>query len=158
MHVIRKQVAVPVWKLAVAIPYPPANIHKIESGRHEPRLRLAVRIIKALDIDVGLFFQELACELGNYAFENNNVSEEIFVDDSLESFGELVRNARERSSLTQKAVAEYAGISQRCLINIEHGRTDPLVMNALAISSAIGTNIKVLFNIYSSILTKQNQA
>jgi XRE family aerobic/anaerobic benzoate catabolism transcriptional regulator len=52
----------------------------------------------------------------------------------LDAFGERLRTLRSRRGLTRKVLAETAGVSERYLTNLEHGRGNPslLILHQLA--------------------------
>jgi XRE family aerobic/anaerobic benzoate catabolism transcriptional regulator len=52
----------------------------------------------------------------------------------LDAFGERMRTLRSRRGLTRKVLAETAGVSERYLTNLEHGRGNPslLILHQLA--------------------------
>jgi XRE family aerobic/anaerobic benzoate catabolism transcriptional regulator len=52
----------------------------------------------------------------------------------LDAFGERLRMLRARRGITRKALAQAAGVSERYLTNLEHGRGNPslLILDALA--------------------------
>ena len=56
----RKAKGLSLWKFSVAIPYRQANIQRIERGLVEPRVRLAMRLLTVLEVDVGAFMDEMA--------------------------------------------------------------------------------------------------
>lgn len=57
------------------------------------------------------------------------------------NFGKIVRNKRERKGLTLKQVAELSGLSERGLIMIELGDSDPKLSSVLNLACALDINL-----------------
>lgn len=57
------------------------------------------------------------------------------------NFGNIVRNKRERKGWTIKQTAERCGLSERGLIMIELGDSDPKLSNVLTIARTLDINL-----------------
>ncbi len=58
-------------------------------------------------------------------------------------FGARLKELRERAGLTQKGLADQAGISQRAVSHWEQGLREPSWSNVLALAEALGVDCKV---------------
>lgn len=59
----------------------------------------------------------------------------------VQSFGEFVKQGRERLGLTQVEVSARAGVNQGYFSRVEKGETEPSVTIALKICEVLGLNI-----------------
>ena len=147
--------ALSLWKLAQKINYHPRNIQKIEHAERQPGVHLAVRLVMALDENVGDFFEELhkLCMESGDKFpmrgdvapwlDNPSVPE---VGAVRYMFGPFLRQYRNRQGIPQKHVAEIACYSLRNLVKVEKGEQEPGVMTALAMVVAVKADVKSFFN------------
>lgn len=165
----REKRQIPLWRFASSVPFPQSNIQRIESGKTEPRIGLAVRMVHALGADVGEFMTRLM-EVQDFGASPNQVDEGndpqrdmsvLSSENSLvisgapaEVFGLLIKEARMARGLTQAKLAEYADCTTRSLIEIEGGRQEPSLTTALRLVWAIGYDAAVFFKAYSKILCK----
>jgi transcriptional regulator with XRE-family HTH domain len=67
------------------------------------------------------------------------------VDKSLKNFGKRVRELRERSGLSQEALAAKAGIHRTYMGGIERGERNLCLKNILRLAAAIGVRPGELF-------------
>jgi putative transcriptional regulator len=56
-----------------------------------------------------------------------------------------VREYRLRKGLSQEALARQLGISRQTVVSIERGKSEPKVLLALAMASALGVAVHELF-------------
>ena len=61
-----------------------------------------------------------------------------------DTFGELLKNNREEVGLTQRGLAERAGIGLQTLRNYEQGIREPTFVNALKLAKALGVDVSKL--------------
>ena len=136
------------------------NLRKIEKGKVQPGVMLAVRLVAATGANVGEFFQKLAETEGMLLAPDkssrsdtpslqNQVDKGIQHDFGLASvkcvFGPLFKETRVRYQVTQKLVAEKAQYNLRNILAVESGKQEPGVMTALAMVCAVGADIKAFF-------------
>lgn len=62
----------------------------------------------------------------------------------VEMIGRSIKKARENSEISQKDLAEAAGVSPKTIKNWEDGITEPKVREIIKISSKLGVEISVL--------------
>lgn len=58
-----------------------------------------------------------------------------------ESFGKKLKEIREKQKLSQKQLAEKAGIGQQTISNWENGIREPLWSNLLALAQALEVSL-----------------
>jgi DNA-binding XRE family transcriptional regulator len=61
------------------------------------------------------------------------------------AFGARLRELREGAGLTQKELADRAGLSQNAVSQWEQGNREPLVSNAMTLAEVLGCDIADLF-------------
>ncbi len=74
--------------------------------------------------------------------------------DLLELFGKRIRGLRRSKDLTQEQLAELAGISLQNMGEIERGKGNPTLVTVEKLSSALGEDLSSIFDLGSSVLTK----
>jgi transcriptional regulator with XRE-family HTH domain len=67
-------------------------------------------------------------------------------NDSLKAFGEHVRALRERSGLSQEALAARAGIHRTYMGGVERGERNICLINILRLAAALGVHARDLFD------------
>lgn len=60
-------------------------------------------------------------------------------------FESNVKEYREQKGLSQEALARQLGVSRQTVVNIERGFSEPKVLLAIAIATALGATIQELF-------------
>lgn len=61
-----------------------------------------------------------------------------------EQFGKLIRDNREKKGLSQEQLAEKCDVTDKCVSNIELGKSDPKLSTAIRICVALEIDITVL--------------
>jgi DNA-binding XRE family transcriptional regulator len=151
----------PQWLLAARCEVVASNLRKIEKGVTQPGVMLAVRIIAALETNVGDVFRELAMKVGYISPEEQSISrndeaqirinQEIIKtnfcgeDDSC-VFGPFLKSVRVKFNVSQQAIARFAKYHIRNILEVESGRREPGAMTALALVCATGCDVAWFFN------------
>lgn len=163
----RERKNIRLWKFAASVPFPQSNIQRIETGRVEPRVGLAVRMVHALGLNAGEFMKALIETQGwgaspnpaGVAHPSQTDNKLLIAENSLailgspaEIFGWLIKAARLSQDLTQTKVAEYAGYTTRSLIAVEGGRQEPALTTALRFVWVTGVPVRSFFRQFESIL------
>lgn len=115
---LREQKGITVTELARATGLSPAHISEIERGRTAPSVRTLEKLARALGVSPGVLVRSVGA---------NGV-------------GEKLRRLRERLGLTQKEVAEKAGVSYGLIGQIESGRTQSSVTTLSLLAEALGVS------------------
>lgn len=115
---LREQKGITVTELARASGLSPAHISEIERGRTAPSVRTVEKLARALGVSPGVLVRSVGA---------NGV-------------GEKLRRLRERLGLTQKEVAEKAGVSYGLIGQIESGRTQSSVTTLSLLAEALGVS------------------
>lgn len=162
----REEKGIPLWKFAASIPFPVANIHKIEAGRTEPRIGIAMKMLATLDADVGSFMQTLAeaqdwqrypvpdgfsGEMLAVAAEKISSEQDTVAIASKTIFGAYFRLVRLACGLKQAQIAARANYTTRSLIAVENGKQEPMVMRALQLAWATGVGVSEFFGSFTPI-------
>ena len=160
----RDERSLSLWKLGQKIVYHPRNIQKIEHAERQPGVHLAIRLVSALDENVGDFFEELhqlclangsdfpaiesVIPCGPISMSESELGTVRYV------FGPLLRQCRVKQGFSQKHVAEIACYSLRNFIKIEKGIQEPGVMTALAMVVAVKVGVRSFFNCLSEYVDR----
>ncbi len=146
----RKELGISLWQLCLALRYQPRNFQRIEAGQQEPRLSLALRMLRGLNIGFGPFLSGLASSTG---IETNRASHVHTLDIALTGnenlptvFGLLFKTARQQMGLTQQDIADKMDYHIRNLTKIENGLQEPRIITALNLISSTGYSIETFFN------------
>lgn len=115
---LREQKGITVTELARATGLSPAHISEIERGRSAPSIRTLEKLARALGVSPGVLVRSVGA---------NGV-------------GEKLRRLRERLGLTQKEVAQKAGVSYGLIGQIESGRTQSSVTTLSLLAEALGVS------------------
>ena len=157
---LRENAGLSQWQLSVLTEFNVTNLRKIEKGKTQPGVMLAVRLVAATGADVGEFFQYLAESEGLLqTLDGSPRSGSVLVQtpggrkmppgsdpaSAKGIFGQLFKEARVRSQVTQKVVAEKAQYNLRNLLEVEKEEQEPGVMTALAMVCAVGVDIRSFF-------------
>ncbi|MDI6894619.1 MAG: helix-turn-helix domain-containing protein [Bacillota bacterium] len=118
VRTLREQKGITVTDLARATGLSPAHISEIERGRTAPSIRTLEKLARALGVSAGVLVRSVGA---------NGV-------------GEKLRRLRERLGLTQKGVAEKAGVSYGLIGQIESGRTQSSVTTLSLLAEALGVS------------------
>lgn len=163
----RKRRNIPLWKFAATVPYPVSNVQRIETGVTEPRIGIAMKMLAALDVDVGAFMQTLAeaqdwqqyDSPNGYAgdklasiVENMMTEDGILTHDPKLIYVLFFRRVRVSCKLTQAVIADRANYTVRSLIYLEGGKQEPMIMGALKLAWATGIGVKDFFGSYATLL------
>lgn len=65
--------------------------------------------------------------------------------DIVERFGDRIRELREKSNMSQVALAEKAGIEQQHLSNLELGNKEPGLRVVEMLATGLGISLRQLF-------------
>lgn len=65
------------------------------------------------------------------------------------AFGRKIRNCREENNLTIEQLAELCNMSDRCISDIELGKSDPKISTVLSICYNLNINLGELNSFYS---------
>ncbi len=147
----RKAKGLSLWKFSVAIPYRQANIQRIERGLVEPRVRLAMRLLTVLGVDVGAFMEEMAVKEDLLPTKSTQSDDLVPVlntapEKGLEPLGKLLRETRKAYQKSQNAICKAAGYTTRNLIIVENGKQNPKISTVLKLVCAIGCDVAQFFN------------
>lgn len=115
---LREQKGLTVTELARAAGLSPAHISEIERGLTAPSIRTLEKLAQALGVSPGALVRSVGA---------NGV-------------GEKLRRLRERLGLSQKEVAEKAGVSYGLIGQIESGRTQSSVTTLSLLAEALGVS------------------
>lgn len=163
----RRRRGILLWKFAASIPHPQSNIQRMERGKAEPRLGLAVRMVNALGVNVGEFMADLLQKQGwgasPYAQHLEQPQDSFPMQAQPENqaeisntpaviFGLLLKEARLARNLNQMKIAEAANYTMRSLISVEKGRQEPMIANALRLVWATGSEPVSFFNAFHRLL------
>lgn len=140
------------WTVATRLNYHLRNIQRIEKGEQQPGIMLALRLVAAVDADVGDFFERLHREtmgVEQRATIDAGGGFEMCLPDRLPEvkclFGPLFQTARLYGQVSQTAIAKRAGYSLRNINAVEKGQQEPGVMVALAMVGATGVDVRSFF-------------
>ena len=61
-----------------------------------------------------------------------------------EQFGNLIRDGREKKGLSQEQLAERCNVTDKCISNIELGKSDPKLSTAIKICHVLEIDIAIL--------------
>ena len=148
----RKRREISLWRLCLKLRYHQRNVQRIESGLQEPRLNPALRMLRAVGVEVGSFFSELAekAGLGSSGCNRQIVLQAACEFSELQSasrtFGLLLAEARRQNGYTQQNLADMTAFHLRNMTKIENGLQEPRVMTALRLVVATGCNVAHFFN------------
>ncbi|MBQ7608167.1 MAG: helix-turn-helix transcriptional regulator [Desulfovibrionaceae bacterium] len=139
----RKAKGLSLWKFSVAILYRQANIQRIERGLVEPRVRLAMRLLTVLGVDVGAFMEEMAVKKDLLPTKSTQRDALVPVlntarEKGLEPPGKLLRETRKAYQKSQNAICKAARYTTRNLIIVENGKQNPKISTVLKLVCAIG--------------------
>jgi transcriptional regulator with XRE-family HTH domain len=70
---------------------------------------------------------------------------------NLKAFGARLKELRDATGLSQKALAEKAGLSQRNIANWELGLSEPILSGAAKLAEALGVAIEALLEEPASV-------
>jgi transcriptional regulator with XRE-family HTH domain len=62
----------------------------------------------------------------------------------VEKFAQVIRAERERLGLSQKKLAEIAGVARTGIVTLEQGKRVPSIYIAKALANALGTDLSAL--------------
>lgn len=143
-----------------------ANIQRIEAWIQHPGVLLALRFLQAIEVDAGIFMQELAgrnvdeLPQGLFTLKSEDITYEVPVlgEGQKSFFGLFLRQARIAAGISQTAMARAANYNLRNIKGVEEGRQDPGIMTALALVVATGADVRQFFNVLSSAWENQQQS
>lgn len=159
---LRLKTAASQWTVAMRMQYHVRNIQRIEKGEYQPGVMLAVRMVAALEADIGLFFDELYTRINPEP--DLGKSKRLWTGKSLAEmdianvkcpFGVLFKQIRLENEISQSAVAKKVGYSLRNMNAVESGKQEPGVMTALNMVGAIDADICQFFNTLAEVLEVQ---
>ncbi len=61
-----------------------------------------------------------------------------------EKFGKLIRENREKKNLSQEQLAEKCGVTDKCISNIELGKSDPKLSTVMKLCAILEVDAVVL--------------
>lgn len=67
-----------------------------------------------------------------------------------EQLGQLIRRYREEKGFSREQLAEKCNVTDKCISNIELGKSDPKLSTVIRICAVLGINIAVLFELICS--------
>ncbi len=151
----RQVKSVSLWQVVHRLNYYLANLQRIESGRQQPGVGLAFRMIDAIDVNAGDFMARLAAD----NFERLPVSVSSlakvlpdYVKPGLAAgrksmFGPMLLQARMAAEVSQTAMSKASGYSLRNLNAVEKGIQEPGIMTALALVLTTGVEVGMFFSL-----------
>lgn len=151
------------WHVAASAGYHVTNLSKVEKGLYQPGVNLALRLVQALGVDAGIFFETLWLET---IHANLEVSQDLetrscvdFAPFSVEEircpFGVLLLQARLETGVSQKIIAEAAAYNLRNMGKVEKGEQEPGVMTALAMVDATGCDVRGFWTKLQAIFSRK---
>ena len=154
----REKVGMSQSRLSIVGAINATQLRTIEKGASQPGVGTAIRLVAALDDDVGVFFQALAtsaglpCAMQDGIFSSSerhlqDAWTNIDIPSTKSIFGPAFKTIRLHYAVTQKTVAEKAQYNLRNLLAVEAGRQDPGIMTALAMVCAVGANVRDFFTL-----------
>ena len=167
LHFVQARTArnITQWHVAARAGYHVTNLSKIEKGRYQPGVNLALRLLEVLDLDGGDFFASLWREAAATAPEAvRNTGPGVAVDfapytvEGLRCpFGPLLLQVRLATSVTQKTIAEKTGYNLRNMNKVEKGEQEPGVMTALYMVVAAGGDVRCFWTQLMELCHKGGQ-
>ena len=154
----RKEAGLTQWALALKTSVNVTNLRKIEKGKTQPGVMLALKLVSAIGTDVGNFFEDLAVRKGFVVQSGGvrgceNQKQSVFMpDDLIEAvrgvrcpFGPCLKRVRVGLKVSQKRIAEYANYQLRNILVVENGAQEPGVQTALALVCGTGCDVGAFF-------------
>ena len=143
------------WTVSTRLHYHLRNIQRIENGTRQPGVTLALRLVTAVGVNPGDFFQSLFEEIAEslscgevlptsrveVAYWRPELEEEVKC-----LFGPLLTQARLAGGVSQTAMAKQAGYNLRNVNAVEKGKQEPGVVSALCLVVATGADIRSFFH------------
>lgn len=160
-HRAAKQIS--MWQVVHRLGYYLANIQRIEAGMQHPGVLLALRFLRAIDVDAGIFMQELAgrnvdaLPQGLSTLKPEDITYETLVleEGQKSFFGPFLRQARVAAGISRTAMARAANYNLRNIKAVETGRQDPGIMTALALVVSTGADVRQFFGVLSAAWKEQ---
>ncbi len=148
------------WQLSLLTGFNPTNLRKIEKGKTQAGVSLALRLILASGGNAGNFFQELANKL-DFEQIGNTKSLNFLSDFTLPKevnpkaiFGLFFAYARKHLQISQQQVATSAQYHLRNIYEVENAKQEPGVFVALYMVKALQVDIHTFFHVFENLYTK----
>lgn len=159
----REKKGLSFWDLVYRVAYYPANLKRIEEGKHQPGIGLAFRLLDAIGAEPGAFMAALAREHSAALPQRLSSLDEVPVAYTLPAveegqkslFGPLLAQARRAGSVSQTAMAKAAHYGLRNMNVVEKGAQEPGIMTALALVMTTGVDVEEFFNVLHACWREQ---
>lgn len=160
-HRTTKQIS--LWQVIHRLGYYPANIQRIEAGLQHPGVLLALRFLQAIDVDAGIFMQELSernvddlpQSLASLRPVDITYEVPVLGEGQKSFFGLFLRQARIAAGISQTAMARAAHYNLRNIKGVETGRQDRAIMTALTLVVSTGVDARQFFSVLSEAWKEQ---
>lgn len=157
----RAQTSLSQWAVAMRMGYHVRNIQRIEQGRQQPGIMLALRMVTALGVNAGDFFARLhehtfvddTC--GSMTQQTKSMPEGVILELVLKAkspFGPLFQQVRCACGVSQTMAARRAGYNLRNLSAVEQGKQEPGVMAALTLVAVTGCDVQAFFSALQELM------
>ncbi len=170
LYKVRKEKNISSARLSMKSETFSSHLLHIEKGIAQPSVMVAFRLVLALNLDLSVFFKDLASSQNliqnDYILASNDKDFDLIIDNILiiepltakNIFGLLYKEIRKYYKVTQKEVASISGYAIRNIQKVENEEQNPSVMNALAIICAVGQkaniDIGIFFKAYQYLVEK----
>ena len=148
---VREAKGVSLWQAALKMAYHIRNLQRIERGRTQPGVNLALRLLDATGIEPGTFMQEFVAAHADALPASISPKGRVTVtyekprEGPKSLFGPLLAQARLAGAISQTAMAKAAGYTLSNINAVEKGRQEPGIMTALALVMTTGVDVREFF-------------